>query len=116
MTRYDADFLTVRTVRYVPGLGVHKVAERWRKQLPVWVDRPYEMFKALPVRARTPSICTWKLTSPRQDSSMKQNSFCGNLLMDDHGKISTDPELEHRVKWLATSLYGRKYLLPCMHI
>ncbi len=30
--------------------------------------------------------------------------------MDDHGKISTDPELEHRVKWLATSLYGRKSL------
>lgn len=42
---------------------------------------------------------------------MKQNSFCGNLLMDEHGKISTDPELEHRVKWLATSLYGRGYLV-----
>ena len=48
---------------------------------------------------------------------MKQNSFCGNLVMDDHGKISTDPELEHRVKWLATSLYGRKsFLLPfCLY-
>ncbi|PIL24969.1 cytochrome P450 [Ganoderma sinense ZZ0214-1] len=75
-------------LRYVPGLGVHRIAEKWRNQLPVWVDKPYQMFKALP------------------DSTMKQNSFCGNLLMDDHGKISTDPELEHRVKWLATSLYG----------
>ncbi|KAM5533854.1 hypothetical protein V8D89_012517 [Ganoderma adspersum] len=75
-------------LRYVPWLGVHNVAAKWRNKLSVWVDRPYEMFKALP------------------DSSMKQNSFCGNLLMDDHGKISTDPELEHRVKWLATSLYG----------
>ncbi|TBU30647.1 cytochrome P450 [Dichomitus squalens] len=86
---WSVDFFPL--LRHIPWLGFQKTAATWKSKLAVWVDKPFDMFKSLP------------------DSDLKQNSFCGNLLLDDHGNVSVDAETEDRVKWLATSLYGRKY-------
>ncbi|KAI0731161.1 cytochrome P450 [Earliella scabrosa] len=75
-------------VRWIPGLTVHKTAASWRAKLDLWVEKPHRMFKDLP------------------DSALKRVSFCGNLLLEDGGHVTCDPEYEHRVKWLACSLYG----------
>ncbi|KAI0653387.1 cytochrome P450 [Cubamyces menziesii] len=75
-------------VRYIPGLSFRKTAARWKAKIADWVEKPHQMFKDLP------------------DSPEKRNSFCGMLLLNDEGKIAYESEYEHRVKWLATSMYG----------
>ncbi|OSD03114.1 cytochrome P450 [Trametes coccinea BRFM310] len=75
-------------LKYIPGLGFHKFAAKCRAGLNEWVEKPHHMFKDLP------------------DSMAKRLSFCGNLLLNDDGKVTCEPEYEHKVKWLAVSVYG----------
>ena len=44
-------------------------------------------------------------TTPVQDSEAKRVSFCGQLLLDEHGNFAR-PDIEHNVKWIALSVYG----------
>ncbi|KAJ3011616.1 hypothetical protein NUW54_g2117 [Trametes sanguinea] len=75
-------------LRCIPGLSFHKFAAKCRAGLSEWVEKPHQMFKDLP------------------DSVAKRLSFCGNLLLNEDGKVTCEPEYEHKVKWLAVSVYG----------
>ncbi|OBZ73772.1 O-methylsterigmatocystin oxidoreductase [Grifola frondosa] len=74
-------------LRWLPWTTFHKIAAEWRVKIGEWVEGPHAMFKALP------------------DSNVKRISFCGTLLLNEDGQI-TNPDIEDRVKWIATSVYG----------
>lgn len=43
------DNLGLLTVRSIPWMSCHRFAEKCRSSMAGWIDRPYELFKSLPV-------------------------------------------------------------------
>lgn len=80
----------------------------------VWVDRPNTMFKELQVTV-TAVVALLMLTLSLQDSPAKRMSFCGRLLLDEQGNFARH-DIEHNVKWIASSVYGGELLLSLIVI
>ncbi|KIP03841.1 hypothetical protein PHLGIDRAFT_25923 [Phlebiopsis gigantea 11061_1 CR5-6] len=86
MTRgWLVDFIPL--LKHIPMTTWRTVSAHVRAQVEAWVDRPNTMFKNLP------------------NTTEKVSSFCGQLLLDENGRLA-NLDAEESVKWMALSIYG----------